>query len=77
VLCKEYFGTIDSNAHRRKKQYPYFQQDNIVPHTSQHSVEALYEIFGERIINQGLWTPHLSDLRMCNCYIWGKFKQNM
>jgi hypothetical protein len=38
-----------------EKQHAYFQQDNATAHTSQHSMEALHEIFGERIISQGLW----------------------
>jgi hypothetical protein len=38
----------------QEKQYAYLQQDNTTAHTSQHSTEALHEIFGERIISQGL-----------------------
>jgi hypothetical protein len=45
-----------------EKQYAYFQQIAQQLHTLQQSVEALNEIFGERIISQGLWLPHLLDL---------------
>jgi hypothetical protein len=31
-----------------EKQHMYFQQDNAKAHTSQYSMEALHEIFGER-----------------------------
>jgi hypothetical protein len=37
-----------------EKQDVYFQQDNATAHTSQHSMEALRGIFGERIISRGL-----------------------
>jgi hypothetical protein len=47
-----------------EKQYVYFQQDSATAHTLQQSVEALREIFDERIISQGLWLPHLLDLNV-------------
>jgi hypothetical protein len=46
------------------KPCPHFQQGNVMAHTSQHSVEVLCEIFGERIINQGLWPPHVSRMKL-------------
>jgi hypothetical protein len=36
---------------KEEKQYVYLQQHNATAHPSQHSVEALYGISGERIIN--------------------------
>jgi hypothetical protein len=56
-----------------EKQYAYFQQDN----ASQHSMEALHEIFGERIISRGLWPPRSPDLSVRDFYLWGKLKQNV
>jgi hypothetical protein len=44
------------------KQHVYFQQDNATAHTSQHSVEALHEIFSGMTISRGPWLPHSPDL---------------
>jgi hypothetical protein len=60
-----------------EKQHAYFQQDNTTAHTSQHSMGALHEIFGERIISQGLWPLHSPDLSVCDFYLWGKLMQNV
>jgi hypothetical protein len=42
---------------KEEKQYAYILQDNETTHTSLCSVEAICEMFGERIISQGLWPP--------------------
>jgi hypothetical protein len=60
-----------------EKQHAHFQQDNATAHTSQHSMEALHEIFGERIISRGLWPPCSPDLSVCDFYLWRKLKQNV
>jgi hypothetical protein len=52
-----------------EKQNAYFQQDSATAHTLQQSVAALHEIFGERIISQGLWLPHLLNLSVCSFYV--------
>jgi hypothetical protein len=40
-------------------------------------MEALHEIFGERIISRGLRPPHSPDLSVCDFYLWGKLKKNV
>jgi hypothetical protein len=49
ALHEQYFGTIQMPI-EDEDQYEYFQQDNTTAHTPQHFVEALCEIFSERII---------------------------
>jgi hypothetical protein len=52
-----------------------FQQGNATAHTSQHSMEALHEMFCERIISWWLWLPRLTDLSVCDFYVWENLKQ--
>jgi hypothetical protein len=40
-------------------------------------MEDLREIFGEKIINRGLWPPRSPDLSVCDFHLWGKLKQNV
>jgi hypothetical protein len=40
-------------------------------------MEALHEIFGERITSQRLWSPCSADLILCEFYLGRKFKQNV
>jgi hypothetical protein len=56
-VLEPFFQTLTEE----EKRYAYFQQDNAAVHTS-HSMEALREIFGERIISWGLWPPRSPDL---------------
>jgi hypothetical protein len=60
-----------------EKQYAYFQQDNVTAHTSQHSMDALREMLGERLISRGLRPPRSPDFSVCDFYLWGKLKQNV
>jgi hypothetical protein len=57
-----------------EKKYVYFQQDNTTAHISQHSVEALHEIFGERMISWGLWPLHSPYLSVCDFFHVGKLE---
>lgn len=52
-----------------EKQRAYFQQDNATTRTSQHSVEAFLETFGEKIIGWGPWLPYSPDLSVCDFYL--------
>jgi hypothetical protein len=72
-ILEPFFQTLTEED----KQHAYFQQDNATAHTSQHSMEALREIFGERIISWGLWPPRFPDLSVCDFYLWGTLKQNV
>lgn len=57
-------------------QHAYFWQDNAAAHTSKLSVEALHDIFGERIIRQALWPPYSPDFSACVFYVWGNVNLN-
>jgi hypothetical protein len=72
-ILEPFFQTLTEE----EKQHAYFQQNNATAHTSQHFMEALCEIFGERIKSQGLWPPHSPDLSVCDFYLWEKLKQNV
>jgi hypothetical protein len=35
---------------------------------------AIREVFEDRIISRGLWSPRSPDLSFCNFYLWGNLK---
>jgi hypothetical protein len=59
-----------------EKQHAYVQWDNATAQTSQHSMEALCDIFGEIIITR---TYGCLVLQICvsEFHPWGKLKQNV
>jgi hypothetical protein len=44
---------------KKNKMYGYFMQDNVESHTTNFSLTTQEEIFDERLITRGLWTPNL------------------
>jgi hypothetical protein len=61
--CMKYiFELFFQMLTEEEEQYAYFQQDSAAAYMSQHFVEALCEICGERIVSHGLQLPHLLGL---------------
>jgi hypothetical protein len=44
-----------------ERLYGVFQQDSATAHMLYISLEALWEVFSDRIISRGLWPPHFPD----------------
>jgi hypothetical protein len=40
-------------------------QDNATEHTTNWYMDVLDDVFGERVINRGLWPLKLPDLKSC------------
>jgi hypothetical protein len=46
-------------------------QENIMTYTTNSSVAALKEVFGERLITHGFWPHRFLRLDLCDYYLWG------
>ena len=60
-----------------EKQNGWFQQDGATAHTARASMQALQEVFDDRIISRGLWPPRSPDLTPPDFYLWGKLKNSV
>jgi hypothetical protein len=56
---------------QKKKDYGWFQQDSATVHTACMSMQALADVFGDRIISSGIWPARSPDLNTCNFFLWG------
>ena len=57
-----------------------FQQDGATPHTSNHSLNWLRQLFPDRLISQRCdpdWAPRSPDLNPPDIYLWGYLKDNV
>jgi hypothetical protein len=52
-----------------KKTYGLFYAEQCYGPQSYHSVNALAEVFGERVISQRLWPACSPDLSACDFYL--------
>lgn len=55
----------------------FFQQDNATAHTAHASMDLLGDVFGERVISQGLWPPRSPDLTPPDYFFWGAAKSTV
>jgi hypothetical protein len=53
--------------------YGWFQQDSATAHTARISMQALSDVFGDRIMGNGIWLARSPDLNPCNFFFWGCF----
>jgi hypothetical protein len=51
-----------------ERLYAVFQQDSATAHMAYISLEALWDVFGDRIINHGQLPPRSPDLAPCDFY---------
>lgn len=80
-------GTINAQRYCTDILYPFigelelseilnghFQQDSATAHTARVSMALLADVFGDRIISQGLWPPRSPDLTPPDFFFWGAAK---
>lgn len=60
-----------------EKLHRHFMQDNATAHTANNSMDAIDEIFGERVISRRLWPARSPDLNPCDFYLWGMLKDRV
>jgi hypothetical protein len=60
-----------------EKERPYAlptQQDLATAHTARNSLNAIFDVFGDRVFSEGLWPPRSPDLTPCDLYLWGRLE---
>jgi len=58
----------------------WFQQDGATSHTARLSINAIQQIFGNRIISKNgdiQWPPRSPDLSVCDFFLWGYLKSKV
>ena len=77
VYCSDILFPFIGQLNEIELNSGFFQQDNATAHTSHQSMRLLGEIFGERIISQGLWPPRSPDLTQPDYFLWGAAKSSV
>ena len=72
-ILAPFFQLLSDN----ERQYGYFQQDSATAHTAADSLDAIREVFDDRIISRGLWPSRSPDLTVCDYYLWGTLKNRV
>jgi hypothetical protein len=67
-------GPFFDSITEEKKRHGYFMQDGATAHTATYSINALNEMFENRLISRGLWPSVSPDLSLCDFYLWGNLK---
>jgi hypothetical protein len=52
-----------------EKTYSFFQQVDAAADAVNNSMHCSQRVFENRIINKGLWSPHLLDLNLYSFYL--------
>jgi hypothetical protein len=55
----------------------WFQQDSATAPTAHISMQALSDIFKDRIVGSGIWSAHSSNLNPCDFFLWGCLKDKV
>lgn len=55
----------------------WFQQVSAPAHTAEDSLPIISEVFVNRVISAGLFSPRSPDLTVCDFYLWGKVKKGL
>jgi hypothetical protein len=72
ILGKFFLGITEE-----EKLHGCLQQDSATARTVCLSMQAVTDIFRERIINNGLWQDHSLKLNPCNFFFWGCLKDKV
>jgi hypothetical protein len=60
-----------------ERLHGWFQQDSATAYTARMSMQALSDVFGDRIISSGIWPAHSPDLNPCDFFFWGCLKDKV
>jgi hypothetical protein len=60
-----------------ERLHSYFEQDSAVVHTAGNSMATISDVFGDRVISEGLWPAHSSDIMLCDFCSQGSLKDNV
>jgi hypothetical protein len=72
VNCERYVhvihGQLFPELTEEERLYGWFQQDSATVHSARMSMQALSDVFGDRIISSGIWPARSPDLYPCNSF---------
>jgi hypothetical protein len=67
-MCRSFFP-------EEEKLYDWFQQDSATAHAAHMSLQALSNVFGDRIISSFIWLARSPDINPCDFFFcWGCWK---
>lgn len=72
-ILQEFFQLADQD----EIAHGYFQQDGAPAHTAGETMEFLRQVYGDRVISQGLWPPRSPDLTPPDFYLFGYLKNKI
>jgi hypothetical protein len=55
----------------------WFQQYSATAHTARMSMQALSNVFRDRIVSSGIWPASSPSLNPCDFFFWGCLKDNV
>jgi hypothetical protein len=78
INCERYVQTIlgqfFSELTEEERLYGRFQQDSATAHTAYMSMQALSNVFRDRIIRSDIWPAHSPDFKPCRFFFLGCLK---
>jgi hypothetical protein len=81
INCKRYVQVILEQflleLTEEERLYGWFQQDSATAHIVCISMQALSDVFGDRIISSGIWPERSPDLNPCDFFFWRCLKHKV
>jgi hypothetical protein len=82
INCERYvqviLGQFFPDVAEEERFCGWFQQDSATAYTARTiSMQALSDVFGDRIISSVIWPARLPDLNPCDFFFWGCLKDNV
>jgi hypothetical protein len=65
VILNRFFPELTEE----ERLYRYFQQDSTLMHTASNSMAAISDVFGDRVISEGLWPARSPDIMPYDFYL--------
>jgi hypothetical protein len=73
VILRQLFPELT----KEERLYGWFQQDSATAYSALMPMQALSDVFGDKIINTGIGSAHLPDLNPCDFFIWSCLKYSV
>jgi hypothetical protein len=81
INCERYvqviLGQFFPELTEEETTYGWFQQNSASAHTALISMQALSDVFGDRIVCSGIWPTRSPDLNPCDFFFWGCLKDKV
>jgi hypothetical protein len=73
VILGQFFPELTEE----EKLYGWFQQFSLTAHIARIFIQALSDVFGDRIMSSGIWPARSPDLNPYDLLYWGRLKDNV